>query len=117
MREIARDTKSEITRMELPSTAEMKKLSSEKIASSMREALKTVPQDLYTALTDELVESGYSYRDIAAAALQLHFAVDVSAASIQPIEQRNEQSFSNKAYRGGAGRSVYSPKKPNRPRT
>lgn len=48
----------------------------------MREALKTEPHDLYTALTDQLAESGYSYRDIAAAALQLHFAVDVTAASI-----------------------------------
>jgi hypothetical protein len=105
MLDIAMDTKSEIRRMDLPSSDEMKKQSSEKIASVMQKALKKTSQPLYTVLADKLAESGYSYRDIAAAPLQLHFAIDVAAVSIQPFEQRNAQGSRNKTYRDGAGRS------------
>ncbi len=116
MRAIAMDTKSEIKRMDLPSSDEMKNLSSEKIASVMQKTLKNPSQPLYTVLADKLAERGYSYRDIAAAALQLHFADDVSAATIQPLGQRKEQGSRNKTYRNGEGRSKYNPQKPRRPR-
>jgi hypothetical protein len=116
MRGIARETKSQITQMALPSTDEIKKLSSDKIEASMREALKTAPHDLYTVLTDQLNESGYSYRDIAAAALQLHFSGDVSAASIPVMAERREQDFHSRPLRGGADRSAYTHKQTRRPR-
>ena len=73
MRGIASDTKSEIKRTELPSTDAMKKLSSAKMTSEMQEVLKTTPQDLYMAVADQLAELGYSYQDIAAAAIPASF--------------------------------------------
>ena len=115
MREIAQDTKSEIKRMELPSTDAMKKVSSEKMVSVMQEALKTAPQTLYTAAADQLAEKGYSNRDIAAAAMQLYFAGDISAAEIPSFEQRPKSDARTKKYRGG-GHSGYSQKKTRKPR-
>ena len=117
MRGIARDTKSEIKRMELPSTDEMKKLSSEKIVSVIRESLNTAPQPFYTELADRLVELGFSYRDITGAALQLHFASDVSASALPAAEQRQEQDGYGRSYRGGTDRSNSGQKKAYRPRT
>ena len=116
MRGIAMETKSEIKRMDLPSSDVMKKLSSDKMMSAMQEALKTAPQPIYTALIEQLAEQGYSHQDIAAAALQLHFAGDVSAASIPPIEYRPEPDIRPKTYRGGQNRPAYGQKYPRRPR-
>jgi ATP-dependent RNA helicase DeaD len=106
MRVIAREAKSEIKQMELPTSDEMKKLNSERMAAAMREVLSSAPQPLYTGLADQLAELGYSPRDIAAAALQLHFAAEVSAAAIPVPEHRPEPDFHSKS-RPGESRPAY----------
>lgn len=91
---IARDAKSEISRCELPSTAEIQKINSAKLILTMEDALKEKTLPFYTELNEQLVERGYSYQSIAAAAMQLHFASDVASSAIPHSEYRDTGSIS-----------------------
>lgn len=71
MRNIARDVKSDITPMILPSAAEIKTMNKEKLLRIMTETLATKPDALYLELADQLEKDGYSFRQTAAAAMKL----------------------------------------------
>ncbi|MPL96379.1 DEAD-box ATP-dependent RNA helicase CshA [bioreactor metagenome] len=82
MRNIALDAKSDIARVELPTSDEMKKLNSAKLLFMMEEALKGKPQPVYSELADRLVERGYSMGSIAAAAMQICFENNAPPAQV-----------------------------------
>lgn len=74
MRTIARETKSEINRLEIPTADAIKKTSGEKQLATMISALKNEQQPQYATLFDALATQGYSPRDIAIGALQSYFS-------------------------------------------
>lgn len=73
IRGMARDAKSDIERMELPTVAEQQEITAAKLILTMEEAINARQQPFYTELTEKLTSLGYSYENIATAALQLHF--------------------------------------------
>jgi ATP-dependent RNA helicase DeaD len=76
MRNIAFEAKSVISRDELPSSGELRKISIEKNLALMEEALRETPLPAYTELADRLLELGYPIRSIAEAALQRCFELN-----------------------------------------
>jgi ATP-dependent RNA helicase DeaD len=90
MRNIAFDAKSVITRMDLPTTDEIKKINNAKIFALAEEALQAEATPLFTDLAAQLIERGYTYQQIAEAALRLHFEQEVAATTVPPIEQSTE---------------------------
>jgi len=93
MRNIALDAKSVIARVELPTSDEMKKLSSAKLLLTMEEALHSKPQPVYSELADRLVERGYSMQSIAAAAMQLCFESDAAPAQTPVLTSHVKESI------------------------
>lgn len=87
MRSIAYQIKSEITRMELPSSDDIQKASSEKAISEIEEVLQSEALPKYQEIADRLVEKGYSPLSIAAAVLQLHFINEASPVLPTPVER------------------------------
>jgi ATP-dependent RNA helicase DeaD len=73
MRSTGLEIKSEITRLELPTSNELKKASADKVLSEMEEALKGEILPVYVEAAELLIEKGYSINNIAAAAMQLCF--------------------------------------------
>ena len=86
MLHIAMDVKSVITRADLPTAAEMKKKNRDTLLLTMKDALQSEPQAVYSELADQLMEDGHSVRSIAVAAMQLCFAKDAPVAEIHFFE-------------------------------
>ena len=80
--QIARDVKSEITPMKLPSAGEVKKLNRDKLLPALEKILGANAESFYGETADALAEGGHSYRDIAAAALQYAFSDKVIALPV-----------------------------------
>ncbi|UOO37898.1 DEAD/DEAH box helicase [Oscillospiraceae bacterium CM] len=87
MRNIAREAKSQITRIELPTTDEIKKVNRAKITSAMEEALQIEITPYFSEMADQLAMRGYTYHQIAAAAMQLNFERDLAPAIIPHVQQ------------------------------
>lgn len=100
IRNIAHDAKSEITRINLPTTDEIEKINNAKILTTIEEALKVDIKPLYSDLVNQLTERGYSYQQIAASALQLHFELETAFVSLPPIEQQPDTDTFIKTPRG-----------------
>ena len=94
MRNIAREAKSEITRLDLPTTDEIKKLSGVKMTSAMEEALQNEIKPFFSELVDQLSARGYTCQQIAAAAMQLYFERDIAPASLPHADKMDKGSFS-----------------------
>lgn len=86
IRRIASDVKSVISRAELPTTDEIKNINSAKLLRTMEEALQADLLPTYAALTEQLVEQGYSIDNIATAAMQLYFENNAPVADIPAFE-------------------------------
>ncbi len=89
MRSIAYEVKSEINQMNLPSHGDIQKLNSIKAISAMEEAIQSEIQPSFLEMADKLAKKGYSEKNIAAAALQLHFAIDAPPDIVTDIKQRD----------------------------
>ncbi|HMM05069.1 MAG TPA: DEAD/DEAH box helicase [Clostridiales bacterium] len=100
MRNIARDVKSDIVPLQLPSAAEVKTMNKEKILQIMGKTLQTEADALYQELADQLVEQGYSYRQIAAAAMKLGLKKEEIAVTQSFLEIQREALAKDKKRRG-----------------
>ena len=89
---MARDARSEIERMKLPTVSEQQEVTAEKLLTSMVEAIDTEQQPFYAGLTEKLAGLGYSYKTIATAALQLHF----ESVAVTPPPAKSNTSKSKK---------------------
>ncbi len=105
MRNIAHDVKSDIAPLQLPSAAEVKTMNKEKIARIMQKALQTEADALYQELADQLEEQGYSYRQIAAAAMKLGLKKEEIAVTQSFLEIQREALAKDKKRRGDSAHS------------
>ena len=92
MRNIAREAKSEITRLDLPTTDEIRKVSGAKINSAMEEALQIEAKPFFSELADQLSARGFTYQQIAAAAMQLYFERNIAPAAIPHVDIIEKES-------------------------
>lgn len=100
MRNIAHDVKSDIAPLRLPSAAEVKTMNKEKIVQIMEEALQGEANAFYQELADQLEEKGYSYRQIAAAAMKLGLQKEEIAVTQSFLEIQREALAKDKKRRG-----------------
>jgi ATP-dependent RNA helicase DeaD len=91
MRRIAFEVKSEINQIELPSLGDIQKVNSAKVIIGVEEALKGTLQPIFMEMADQLVQKGYSLQSIAAAALQMRFANQITPALGAPIKPREPE--------------------------
>ena len=110
MRNIGLEIKSDITRMSLPTLGDIQKVSNTKAISETEEALQGEIQTMFSEMAEQLVEKGYTLQNIAAAALQLHFAEDeppVVVLSTQFGEQDMTSRTKKRSDSGKSGSSDY----------
>lgn len=92
MRNMSRETKSEISRIDLPTTDEIKQINSTKISFAMLETLQGEIKPYFLDLVNELSARGYSSEQLAAAAMQLYFERDVAPASLPYFELQHTEA-------------------------
>jgi ATP-dependent RNA helicase DeaD len=88
MRGIAYEIKSEIHRVELPTTSQIQKVSTDKSISEMEEALKIEALPSFLEMAEQLEAKGYTLKSIAAAAMQLHFKDENPPLNIPVVDNR-----------------------------
>ena len=91
MRNIAFEIKSTISRIELPSTSDIQKISTSKTIAEMEEALKAEALPSFMEMADLLVEKGYSLKNIAAMAMQMCFDDLAKPVNFPPIEKKKTE--------------------------
>lgn len=89
---IAREVKSEIRRMNIPSPDDIQKVNNTKTINVMEEALQNTIQPVFSIMADQLAGKGYSLQSIAAAALQLHFANEAPPDRVTPLEHWEQEA-------------------------